>query len=401
MTNDRLSNFTFFIALFIFAIFVFMRIGAGYGYDIDTYDMLRTWQYVIYNHEYLPSRFQGYIVAEFIIGLSASLGGALASNLAVLAFSICGMIATFLIAKELKVDRPLLVVAAMMSNPFIAIASSTSMDYMIAYALFSFGILLYLKGALLLSVVFLASACGARLPYFLISMFAVGSLIASSNLALGRKCTEIFVFSSVLFFISGLFYLPVWIAHGLDFSWLDAALPDEQGFFGLVVRFIYKLTYLFGPLAALLIFIILGYYALFRRSYFSKLFTQDRRTAFLLSISVIFANLLIFLRAPIEISYLIPIVPFVAILFLTADLRQLVYVMIIGGIFHSLIRVQVLETEHRPTGDCGPTQAIGAQPTLELTKGKLLRELDNLELQEKCNKIRLIVPYEHHNDPLP
>ena len=43
------------------------------------------------------------------------------------------------------------------------------------------------------------------------------------------------------FFIGGLFYLPIWFANGLSLSWLTAVTPNEQGYFGLVARFVYKL----------------------------------------------------------------------------------------------------------------------------------------------------------------
>jgi hypothetical protein len=50
-------------------------LASGYGADNDTWLMLGTWDAITTQGRYVPSRFQGYPLAEIVIGAAADLGG--------------------------------------------------------------------------------------------------------------------------------------------------------------------------------------------------------------------------------------------------------------------------------------------------------------------------------------
>ena len=59
------------------------------------------------------------------------------------------------------------------------------------------------------------------------------------------------------FIIGGLFYLPIWFTNYFGIDWITSARPLEQGYFGLMARFIYKFTQAIGPIQVILISILL------------------------------------------------------------------------------------------------------------------------------------------------
>src|ERR1700733_6752658 len=52
----------------------------GYGDNIDNYTMLRSWQEMVGNGVYVPSRYQGNIPSEIALGFLASMFGPIGAN---------------------------------------------------------------------------------------------------------------------------------------------------------------------------------------------------------------------------------------------------------------------------------------------------------------------------------
>ena len=54
-------------------------------------------------------------------------------------------------------------------------------------------------------------------------------------------------------YFGGMFYLPIWFENKFDLSWLTAARPIEQGFIGLMSRFLFKTYISIGYLSSFVI----------------------------------------------------------------------------------------------------------------------------------------------------
>ena len=382
-------------------VFAVVRSFLGYGYDDDTYRMLNTWQEMVGRGVYHASRFQGNIVAEFLIGGAAWIGGSVLSNLSVLACSVGGLFFTWKIATLLNVEKPLLVLCLAATNAYFLIGSSTSIDYMVGYAFFVAGLYFFLRGMWLQACVLFAIASGARLSY----VGAAFVVAVAWQLANRRYRREDFLwtaqFCAFVFFVSGIFYLPVWIAHGLRFDWLTAATPDYQGIFGLIARFGYKTVYLFGPVGTVL---AAGYLAVrvYRSGLTASDATDDRHKAIVLSLSIILFHLAFFARIPVEISYLIPIIPFLGILLCAMGHRAVVWVLIAGNLFANCVDIQLLKFSYWMAGPCGPAHAVGARFMPHIEAGLLLDQLENFSDQDKCNRDELLAyPYKSMWSRLP
>ncbi|BAE50793.1 hypothetical protein [Paramagnetospirillum magneticum] len=67
------------LAVLLVPLYIWLA-GLGYGTNIDSYAILRSWQRMADSGWYRPSRGQGYPLPELAIGFLASLGGSQASN---------------------------------------------------------------------------------------------------------------------------------------------------------------------------------------------------------------------------------------------------------------------------------------------------------------------------------
>ncbi|MEQ9173525.1 MAG: hypothetical protein RIL09_02435 [Alphaproteobacteria bacterium] len=376
-----------------------VRLFLGYGYDIDTYLMLGSWQTMLGDGAYAASRFQGSPVAEFALGFAATLGGSLLANALVLACALVALAFAAKLAVHFGVTDRWLLLAFILSNGYVLVAASTSVDYMIALAPFVAGLYFLLRQRPLVAITLLAIAAGARLPFLLFGLSMIVLVLSSRRDADGAMPASRLVETVAAFiFISGLFYLPVWISHGLRFDWLTAATPDFQGLAGLVARFVYKLVYLFGPLGA-----VLGGVALLvewrRRT--PPADSPQRALGLRLCLAIIALHLVMFARIPVEVSYLVAAVPFIAMALLLLGLRRTVMVLIAAQVFANVVRIEMLDISHLHDEPCAPVIATGAHVRPHLEAGLLVRELRDLAQQGQCHIARMPAPFDDHRAPLP
>ena len=119
----------------------------GYGDNINNYGMLNSWQVMVANGVYVPSRFQGNLPSELIIGTLAFLFGPIGPDSFSFILSIFALCLLFYFFYALKQDwkTSALAVATVAANPFWMNASSTTMDYIHPIPIFLFGLFLITK----------------------------------------------------------------------------------------------------------------------------------------------------------------------------------------------------------------------------------------------------------------
>ena len=114
---------------------------AGYGADNDTWLMLGTWDVLVDEHRYVPSRPPGYLLPELVIGATADVGGHWLSNLVSILLGTTTVVLLYGLLRRRTADpaTALLLVAVLAVTPAFVIASTTSIDYVYGLCAFVAG----------------------------------------------------------------------------------------------------------------------------------------------------------------------------------------------------------------------------------------------------------------------
>ncbi len=388
----RLDRYLLALAALGWLIAVAALVPLGYGLDNDSYRMLATWQTMVHEDRYVASRYTGYIVSEFAFGFGAWLGGAWLANLTAAACATAAMPITWLLARKLGVARPELVVALVLATPWIMIASARPIDHMITYLFLVSGMVAVLYGRVLPGVLLLAIAAGSRMQVLLYGMVFLW-MVARSRPETGLRRWEAL---PALLLITGLFYLPVWISHGLSLDWLTAAWIDEQGLAGLAARMALKWPRLFGlvPCAVAAILAMTAW----RKVSLRESVRED--FALRLSFTMCLLGLLIYFRLPTDISFSIYMVPFVAVLLERSGAVLALRALVLGSLMTALVDLEPLTITAQRGDACGHL-VLAARIDPHLAKGPVLTEWSEHPRGDACYRAQLPIPYVRANDPLP
>ena len=140
-----------------------------------------------------------------------------------------------------------------------------------------------------------------------------------------------------MFFTGCLFYLPVWYDSQLQLHWLTAGRPTDEGFLGLIARFIYKSFYAFGGLASILLI-----YS-FVKNY--RVIKKDKNLKFFLYLFL--SNILLFLWIPAELSYLQPAIILIYFVISAYGSQKLIYSIIFIHFFTWMINPQFISIKYK------------------------------------------------------
>lgn len=274
------------------------------------------------------------------------------------------------------------------------IAASTSIDYMVGYAALYGGMALALAGWPILGLVLLAYAGGARLMLF---AYAVVFLLM---VARKRPDAGLRVIESVpaLFALTGVFYLPVWIAHGLRLEWLDAAWIDQQGLAGLTARFALKVPRLFGLVPTIVAAAVALSCWLRRRT---ELGRPSGDLLLPLSWAMVLLTAAIYLRLPTDTSYLVYGLPFLALALTESGAAAAVRVLVVGSFVTALVDIDPVVVDAASGDACGGHVAQQAHLAPHVVAGPVLVEIRDHARGDRCYRGDLLIPYRAANDPLP
>lgn len=368
----------------------------GYGEDTDSYSMLSTWQTMLLDAKYVPSRFQGNIIPEFIIGFLASLFGPYGPNFFSIALSLTSIFFAARIFASVSEDSELIAwsLATVLLNPTWILEGSTSVDYLYPIAASLGGILLLMRHRPTLAALAFAIATGSRISYAPLGLAAllVGWWAEPEE---GRE----FLGAILAYLLAGgLFYLPVWISNHLGLSFLRAGRPVHQGFAGLVVRFIYKIHWLYGFAGTYLVVGATVFFAARRR----RVLSEPARLLELCAVGTVVFHLLLFLWIPVLAAYLLPVLLALAGLFVIyrVDRRVLAAVVALEIILW-FVRIEPLAVSHETELPCHEVNAVAARFEPHLAKGVLLRDLEGVQFNAPCYLSELRVQPNSPYAPLP
>jgi hypothetical protein len=368
----------------------------GYGEDTDSYGMLNTWQTMLLDGRYAPSRFQGNIVPEFIIGFLASLFGPYGPNFFSIAVSLTSVFFAARILAAVSQDSELIAwsLATVLLNPTWILAGSTSVDYLYPIAASLGGILLLMRRRPTLAALAFAIATGSRISYAPLGLAAllVGWWLEPEEHRefLGAIVTYLLT--------AGLFYLPVWISSHLGLDFLRAARPVRQGFAGLVVRFIYKIHSLYGFAGTYLVAGAIVFVIARRR----KVVSEPARVVELCAVGTVVFYLVLFLWIPVLTAYLLPVLLAVAALFVIYRVdRRVLGAIVALEIILWFVRIKPLTISHETGLPCHEVNAVAARFEPHLAKGVLLPDLEGVHFNAPCSLAELRVRPPNPYAPLP
>lgn len=369
-----------YILLGVLLIYYVLLIPNGYGNHDDIYRMIGTWRTFLAEHRYLPSRFQGYLIPEIVIGISSQIGGFYLSNLVSAVLSIASLFFFYRLLICITVPSiALLATAAVGTNPYWIIASTTSTDYVYPAFFFLFGLFLLFQDKLRIAGILFALTVSSRITYG--PMAVIAFAFYAPYLKQQQELRQRFFQAVVLFLVgSALLYLPVFIASGMTFSFLGFASETSGGTFGVIARFLYKNIYLWGlpAFVVLLVFIFKQ-----RHFYWQKLCsnilynTQVKKLLFHAVFWCFLYNELLFARLPHQYQYLIPVL-FCVIYFIAIvpfSKQQFICLSLIFALHlvYAVANLDVLET-YQTTGVNQTIHSDGARAKLHFDNGVLVRD---------------------------
>jgi len=274
----------------------------GYGTDLDTYEIVRAGRDLLVDGVYRPSRYQGSLVSEAVVGAASLAGGHALSNLVSALLGTLTLVLFHALLRERTEARTAAASTAIVAvNPWFAVAASSSMDYV--YGLFFLVLGVWLirrgtRGAALAAGLSFALAVSARLSGAPIVAVVYLLWLGYAGSARGRG--RVVASGALAGAATVLLYVPAWLSAGRSLDFLTYAIGD-WGLMGYVARFAYKNVFLWGLLPALLL--AGGAAWAWRRRPRGGI--EGR---WLVSAGALIAvQELLFLRVPLEISYLLPL----------------------------------------------------------------------------------------------
>ena len=264
----------------------------GYGSDEDTLPLIGAYESMLGGGKLMASRFTPYPVAELGIGFLSYNLGSFAANFVTFLFLMLGLIFFYFSLTSNKNNKDLyFFLLICLSNPVLFFDNLEPVDYSWAFLPLALGLFFLKKKYYELAIIFFGISVGTRI-YFLLFVLIIIFFFNYNPRELFRKKIILFLSS---FFIGGLFYLPIWFENGLSLEWLTAVSPNNQGFFGLFARLIYK---------TIMSFSLMTFFAIFTIFIFTKRYTILTNVN-LINI-IILSNLILFFFIPAELSYLQP-----------------------------------------------------------------------------------------------
>jgi hypothetical protein len=280
----------------------------GFGLDSDSWGVALAARTIRDNGIYEASRFPGYPVHELLC--AATSGNYFFTNFISAFIGSIGILFFALTLKTLRFKYVFLASAALAAVPVIYINSTITIDYVVALGFILIGLYYVVKGNPLLAGVFLGVAIGSRITSG--AMLLPFAIMLAQNDSFRLNIIRISKLVGSTLVAGVIFFVPVYTQYGSSFfSYYEVQYPDLN-------RIVYKMTIdLWGPigffaviLATALLF--LSNKLTFRRFLFPRSVNEKYVVAWLIAIDL---YIIAYLKLPLEAGYLIPIVPFVILIF--------------------------------------------------------------------------------------
>jgi hypothetical protein len=181
----------------------------------------------------------------------------------------------------------------------------------------------------------------------------------------------------LLFFVSSLFYLPMFYSSKLSLSFISNTGGVGLNFSDMWPRFIYKTYMMVGVFSSIFIFILIT----LKIKFFINILIKEK-ILFLL----IVVNLLTFFSFPTKYALLQPFLIFLYLVLSKYVSQKIIFIIVALNIFEWFFSYQLIEIKYKYADIClngNGKQAIGAIYNPKISKGNLSKHYDDLPIQ-KC-----------------
>jgi hypothetical protein len=281
---------------------------SGYGLDADAWEVALTAKRISQTGIYEVSRFPGFPVHEIVCSMFS--GSYVMLNLLSTILSTIGFLFFVYTLKALRFKAVMLAGFALAAVPVVYIHSTTTIDYTWALAFILIALYFVVKDKPFIAGIFLGIAVGCRITSggmvipFAIMVSQSGGL--KNNL---KRIAKLVVTTCV---VGGLLFLPVFFKYGTAFfTYYDVpypSIPEVLYKFSIGVWGVAGFAALIG--ATCVLFVSDRFPV--RKYLFPRAVNEKYVVAWLIAIDL---YIIAFLKLPMESGYLIPIVPFVILLF--------------------------------------------------------------------------------------
>jgi hypothetical protein len=281
----------------------------GFGLDGDSWSVAITAKYFHDTGIYQASRLPGFPVHEFLC--SALIGfGAFGLNMLSAVFSALAVLFFALILRTLRFRFAFFAALTFSLVPVFFIYSTTTIDYVIAIAFVLGGMYFLLKNKLILSGILLGFSIGTRITSGAMLLSLSILLIENDGFKNNFRRISLFILPALITGI--LLYIPLLNIYGKDFfTYYNVPYPS-------IAKVLYKFSFeVWGVLGFLGLMISTGLLFLPNRITAKKfLFPRSVNEKFVVSwLITIDLYTIAYLKLPMESGYLIPIIPFVILVF--------------------------------------------------------------------------------------
>ena len=284
-------------------------ISDGFGLDGDAWSVAISAQHWHDTGEYSSSRMPGYPVHEYLCSLFVNYGY-IGLNLLTVFFSVMAVLFFAMTLKLLRFRYIFLASITMSLIPVFYIHSTTTIDYIIAISFVLAGMYFLLKEKIILAGIFLGLAIGTRItsgamliPFSILLIEYDGF---KNNLKrISRLIIPALITGAVLF-------IPVLQKYGLGFfTYYNVPYPS-------IAKVLYKFSIevwgVFGLLGLIIstVLLFLPDKLTSKKFLFPRSVNEKFVVAWLVTIDL---YIIAFLKLPMESGYLIPLIPFVILIF--------------------------------------------------------------------------------------
>ncbi len=305
--KNESSQFIAFVAVVLLSRVPFLF--SGFGLDPDSWEVALTAKHISETGTYEVSRLPGFPVHELLCSLFYN-GSYVTLNILSTIISTIGFFFFALTLKALRFKNVFLASFALAAVPVVFINSTTTIDYNWALAFILVGFYFVVKDKPSIAGLFLGLAIGCRITSgAMLLPFAI--MIPRAD-EMRNNFIRIAKLISTTLIVAALLFLPVLYHYGSGFfSYIDQPYPP-------IPKVLYKLTMDvwgtvgFAGLVIATCLLLLPNRASARKYLFPRSVNEKYVVAWLVAIDL---YIIAFLKLPMESGYLIPIVPFVILVF--------------------------------------------------------------------------------------